>query len=54
MYYYHLCHVNEVYSILLNNISVFKNISIISPIFLALEVEHLRYSIEYYPIPENK
>jgi len=49
MYYYHLYHVNEVCSILLNNISVFKNISIISPIFLALDVKHLRYTIEYYP-----
>ena len=50
----HLCHVNEVYSIFLINISVFHNISIISPIFLALDVKHLRYSIEYYPLTENK
>jgi hypothetical protein len=53
MYYYHLCYVNEVSSIFLINISVFKNISIISPIFLALDVKHLRYSIEYYPLTEN-
>ena len=30
-----------------------KNISIVSPIFLALDVKHRRYTIEYYPHTEN-